>query len=422
MYDQSFNRFSLAREIRAGDFLEHPGLIDPAERLRQVRAAVVTAREGFTGANPLERFHARRKSHYRARGLPEQLVLRRLTRNLRRAVGPQTTNRDQVVRNISRLLAEGTPYCVLRIDIKSFYESIDQTSLQRSLRVLTALNEQSRDLLSSLLLHFNSLGGVGVPRGLAISAPLSEIVLRDFDKAVAEIQGVHFYARYVDDIVIVASDAIPPKPLMEKVSKLLPLGLRLNSSKSGLSVIPSIVSPVKAGGAPPLALCEFDFLGYRFMVHEPNRTRERPGDHERRVDIEIAKGKKRKIKTRMVRAFLQFSIDNRFEDLIDRIRFLSCNFCVRDYRTNKRKLAGIYFGYPQLGGKSSQSLLELNRFLRGVVLGKSSRFSKATPTTLSQKQKRRLLSMCFVRGHSKRTFLRFSTNRIGEIQGCWKDV
>ena len=48
--------------------------------------------------------------------------------------------------------------------------------------------------------------GKGVPRGIGISSPLSEVYMQDLDKTIKERQEVVFYTRYVDDIFIILSD------------------------------------------------------------------------------------------------------------------------------------------------------------------------------------------------------------------------
>ncbi|EGH68896.1 hypothetical protein PSYAC_29236, partial [Pseudomonas syringae pv. actinidiae str. M302091] len=39
--------------------------------------------------------------------------------------------------------------------------------------------------------------------GLALSATITEIVMQDFDNSIKELDGVFYYGRYVDDIIVV---------------------------------------------------------------------------------------------------------------------------------------------------------------------------------------------------------------------------
>ena len=60
----------------------------------------------------------------------------------------------------------------------------------------------------------------GVPRGIGISSPLSEIFMECLDKQIRERQEVIFYARYVDDIFIVLSSLGGASDLQSYYSKL----------------------------------------------------------------------------------------------------------------------------------------------------------------------------------------------------------
>ena len=43
----------------------------------------------------------------------------------------------------------------------------------------------------------------GLPRGIDISATLSELFMADLDSEIKKIDGIFFYARYVDDIIVI---------------------------------------------------------------------------------------------------------------------------------------------------------------------------------------------------------------------------
>ena len=47
--------------------------------------------------------------------------------------------------------------------------------------------------------------GSGVPRGFGVSAYLSELYMREIDNEIKALPDVIYYARYVDDIVIIFS-------------------------------------------------------------------------------------------------------------------------------------------------------------------------------------------------------------------------
>lgn len=42
----------------------------------------------------------------------------------------------------------------------------------------------------------------GLPRGLSISSVMSELYMKYFDLRIRRLEGVYYYARFVDDIVV----------------------------------------------------------------------------------------------------------------------------------------------------------------------------------------------------------------------------
>jgi hypothetical protein len=160
-------------------------------------------------------------------------------------------------------------------------------------------------------------------------------------------------------------------------------------------------------------------LGYQFSIFDP--TSEYPAQNPgyRLVRTEIAVNKVRKIKLRIVRAFIDFKRSKNRTLLLERIKYLSSNFSVTDKNTGKKKLAGIFHSYPHLSDDST-SLTELNDFLRNAVLSKKGKLFSKTFPLLNAKLKRKLLAQDFAEGHSTRRFIHFSPLTINKIQECWQ--
>ncbi len=58
-------------------------------------------------------------------------------------------------------------------------------------------------VLENFLFELLDRNIVGLPRGVPLSATLSEYSMKRFDRFVSTLPEVYYYARYVDDIVIV---------------------------------------------------------------------------------------------------------------------------------------------------------------------------------------------------------------------------
>ncbi len=90
---------------------------------------------------------------------------------------------------------EGTRYC-LKIDIRKFYPSIDHEILKDIIRKKI----KDENLLFVLFEVIDS--APGVPIGNYLSQYFANLYLAYFDHYMKEVQGVKYYHRYADDIVI----------------------------------------------------------------------------------------------------------------------------------------------------------------------------------------------------------------------------
>lgn len=417
MYDSSYNEISLGRMIRKGDFRGIPLSDQDAFRTAIAKAATHSALSNFGGANPILRFHLKGKAAYRIRSLPDEIVVRKLALNIKKIAKPRRSDRSEVVSNLRDFLEEGVPYRIYRLDVKSYYESFKHSDIRERLSSLPDLSPLDRRHLDALLGHFSMLGGTGLPRGMAISAIVSDALMSEFDSWVLSNPSVYFFGRYVDDIVIVTNLTEDQGVFLGQAKEILPDGLALNEMKLSVSTLGERPQPVKS--SLPLHKCDIDYLGYRFSVFDPLETSSVGKKGFRLVAVEIAPSKVERFKTRIVRSFRDFSDTRDSGLLVDRVKFLTSNFSVYDKNTCKRKLAGIYYGYPLLSA-NSRTLEHLDDFLRNAVLSSKGRVFKESSLVLSPEVKRTLLSHSFRAGHRERRFVHFSSSKIRQIQECWK--
>lgn len=419
-FDQSFCRSTLSQVIWKRDFRGIPAGQHDAFRETLLAQAIYSASVGFAPTHqPLLSFPLNGKTVYMVRATSDELVVRKLRLNLKVCSSSLLESRIQIVRCLSLLLEEGVPYRVYRLDIRSFFESFDTAHVLKSVTDLRRLSPKSKGLIANLLACHSELGGTGIPRGLAISSTLSELLMHDFDARVQRSGETFFSARYVDDIIVVTSARETASHFLEKVRSWLPPGLELNPTKTKiadtggrLQKVDSTVSPV---------ILRFDYLGYRFTVRNPLKSKTKgikDGDLTRDVEIDIATKKLKKIKTRLVRSFLEFSKTGDWSLLKDRVAYLTQNFSVYNPKAGGKKIAGIFYSYP-LAKQFSPGLEELDSFLRHAALTKNGRLFANTSALLNGQQRRALLRYSFARGHASKSFVHFSPQRISEIQRCW---
>lgn len=344
MYDSSFNRLTLGRKLLTSDFFDTPSLKTCSVKEALIADALNSVKTSFGGGNPLVSFMRRGKRIYRIANLKDELVVRKICRNLNKATKAHQQNRDAIVSNISKLITEGVPYRIYRLDIKSFYESFSDSYILETINAHSRINPTTKRLVSDLLKQYAANGGTGLPRGLSLSATISELLMSEFDDAIRHIGGVYFYARYVDDILVITKGSENCSVFKKDLKNLLPSGLKLNHCKQIIRTIDERVSPIKPAAAKTTVL-SFDYLGYRFTVSEPIKfdKNKKDGDHFRDLCVDISESKIKKIKTRIARSFLDFSVNGDFELLRDRVKFLTTNFRIKKSGADKYRMAGIYY-------------------------------------------------------------------------------
>ena len=139
---------------------------------------------------------------------------------------------------------EGTTYC-LKLDIKKFYPSIDHGTLKRLLR----RKFKDRDLLWLLDNIIDS--AIGVPIGNLLSQYFTNFYLTGFDHWLKETNGVKYYLRYADDMVILSNDKTYLHKLLADIKEYLSVELKL-VVKGNHQIF-------------PVGIRGIDFLGYVFF-------------------------------------------------------------------------------------------------------------------------------------------------------------
>jgi len=408
MYDPTFGIASLSRHLTKNDFRKQPALKGAPHKEAVVAQAVTTARNGFASL-PLTTNDLVGRRIYQVNDLASDLVLRKAAQNIRRITGAKQGSRMEIIRRLKLFCEEGMPFTIAKMDIKNFYPSIDQDALSSQLKRRLVTAPSTRAVLGSFIDQCKGNSVVGIPPGLAISAELSEFYMQDFDRNMREALAAHYFARYVDDIVLVLPEIDSAKKLGKQIEDALPDGLRLNLTKSKVFVF----GGTKAN--TPDVEHRFDYLGFRFSVYQTNKKR----PCFRTVELDIAASKVKKNKTRIVKSLLQFLSDGNFEDLRDRVRVLTCGYQFFDNRQEKKRSAGLQHTYSLIDC-GAPALEELDKFFEGMVLCGSGPIGGRLALSLSNRARKDLLKHSFVTGVANRVHFRFSADRLAHLMECWK--
>jgi hypothetical protein len=341
-----------------------------------------------------------------------KLILRKINSIICNIYKVKQSNRNYITHDLKNLLLDSTPIFILKTDIRSFYESVKNKKLLGKLLRDKIVSFEIMDYIRMILPE----GIVGLPRGLNTSASLSELYMREFDTKIKLMDNVGYFARYVDDIIIIfytrsnLSIDLAEQELNNKISiiksELSRLELEINHRKtyafyvSKKAPFHTFIFSNKNGGCfilkPKTSKDEicFDYLGYRYKLDENHKP-----------SLSIAKNKVNKIKSRIYNSFLLFKYDNNFDILEKRIRYLFSNHLI--YEKDSDKLyAGIYYNYSQCDS-DGKFLASIECFYKKIL--------KNHKKCLSEAQYKKLKKISVTAGYMKRIIEFFSYNDIQKI-------
>ena len=328
------------------------------------------------------------------RSAETHFALKQIQHNIRRLYKVKQANRHEIICQLRELLADAMPKYIVRTDISSFYESIPRRILLGKLRNDPLLTLQSKKIIRRILYEYSQITGrdVGLPRGIGISAYLAELYMRDIDNSIRNHPGVLYYARYVDDIVIIFC---PPPNVGTRIFLQLVarsfrrMGLKRNRDKTQILNVSSKAS------------YSLTYLGYKFEVKpkavQLRMSPEKLARYKRRLDLTLNAYSKNATSSEL-----------RARRLLERrVRFLTGN--TRLVNNKKNVVSGIYFSNPLLN--ATQDLDALDAYLQ----------AKIAPLPAGR-LKNRLAKMSFKYGFQTKQYRKFSAQNLFEIVEVWKNA
>lgn len=335
------------------------------------------------------------KSLYIVKNSPEHyFTLKQLQINFSRSFIVKQSNRFEIISQVKTLLNDTFPKYILRTDIDDFYENIPHKGLLERINANHIISPFSRKILRQILSKYKDLSGnkIGIPRGIGISANLSELYMRDIDREIMSLKGLIYYARYVDDIIIIFVPTLKDKnrDYVKEIKDILQrYELKLNTVKTDKFDLRNTQKP-----------CVLEYLGYKIYF----------GDAE--VKTRLTDKKILKYTERIDSAFnnyLHFSKINEKEArklLVKRLRFLTGNTRLKG---NKRNiLVGIYYSNSQLNEKTD--LKDIDDYLTCKINNE---------IKIPQLQ-RRLKKYSFEKGFDTKNISAFKTHELQKIMKVWQ--
>lgn len=346
------------------------------------------------------------KKAYQVEGVYPYYLLKRFNVTFKTINSLKQADRNEIVSSIIALIKDKRPYSVIRLDIEQFYESVDRNTILYDLKQDIAYSRSTINILEKWFDCFEGSNVSGLPRGLSISASLSEYYLRDFDKNVQRIEGVFYYARFVDYIIIFTTHE--PEEIIKEAENHLPKGLRFHQSNEKRDVL---IIPKENKNSSNKYL-EFNYLGYEFSISIEKK--------ELTTRVNFSKRKISNIKTKIVKSLLDFKKNNDFNLLKSRLCFLTHNYYIHNKYRDTKIRSGIYYNYPFITYPEECRLNELDSFLKELLFNSSS-CSRVlgSPHSLSTQQRKILVRMRFSNGYIDKRFHKFTYRKMMQIKACW---
>lgn len=358
-------------------------------------------------------------------------VLKLLQRNIYKTFKVKQSERRSIISQLKLHLNDGFPKIVVRTDIKSFYESIPHKQLLAKIEENSLLSSPSKRIVKDILNQYWKIlirngvktltdERVGIPRGVGISAYLSELYMRDFDKRMYSYKNVTFYSRYVDDIIIIITPEIRSeiKTLAQYKNEIK--NILLNSCSLHLNIEKTSLTDLRKENQFRLRSQKYSltYLGYQFEIRYV-----KTGNDIEKIPLQINMSSDKLLRyiSKIETSFSDYR-DNIIKYggnengtnklLIQRLKFLTNNFQL--YRRKSNVFVGIYFSNEFL--TNTEDLKILDEKLRNETL--------ATINISKVKLISEINNMSFTKGFEKKVFceFRFESFINGKMLKIWKNL
>jgi len=273
-----------------------------------------------------------------AHNLENILTLKQLQYNFRKLYKVKQSNRYSIISQLKNLLDDGFPKIIVKTDIKEFYESIPHDKLLRKLYDENLLTHLSRRFIQQILSEYKTIAATtkGVPRGIGISPYLTELYMRDVDAKIKSIPNVMYYARYVDDIIVIFMPDIDNtahdyKKTIKDI--FIDEGLTMNEDMDKTRIIDLTDKHRKQNYF-------IEYLGYKFISgYDANKHIP--------LKLTISEKKKKRYGERLSKVFTLYEKQSKGNEkqarklFVKRIKFLTSN--TRLVNNKRNVITGIYY-------------------------------------------------------------------------------
>jgi len=349
----------------------------------------------------------RNKIIYSTKSANTHYALKKISVDLKKLYKIEVPHREDISEQIYRIFEQSSNFSIIRLDIKSFYENIKYELILNKINKDKLLSVKSINILKELTKFIDK----GLPRGLSISPILSEIFMKDIDNEIKNIKDVYYYARYVDDIIIISPNNY--ESILQKTIEILSKYNLKTNNKKYFKNIESVDNKKKSISS------SFDYLGYKYIIETVSYNKKRI------IKAELSDAKKRKIKTRIIHSLLDRIYNTTYSDkeelLIKRLKVLSSNYSITYNDHSKGNLkAGMFYSHRLVNNCGIFS--EFNNFLSKSLYCKNNNFFGRAMAQISLSEKANIIkNICFVSGFKDKHFIELEKDEMDRVKRCWKN-
>lgn len=314
---------------------------------------------------------------------------KQLQENIKKTYNVKQADRNSITSQLLAILGDPFPKHIIRTDISSFYENIDRKVLQDKIDSRPELSLASRKMIKKVLKDYETLSDAdkGIPRGVGISAYLSELYMKNADEKIQSLPNVIYYTRYVDDLIVIFSPS-PDDSTPDHISDVEHI-----IEDAGLSLNPNKTSSIAFRNGNNFS---FEYLGYKFS-------------YGANLKVEISGNKIKRYKYRVNSSFTSYHNSHRGKHarrlLIDRIRLLTGNTKL----TNNK-------GGAFVGIHNSNKWINDYSHLKGLDLFLAHKIRQIDCPNL----RKRLEKLSFEEGFNKKTYRHYSAKQLGKLTKAWR--
>ncbi len=290
----------------------------------------------------------------------ESVICQYLKRQLDKVFHINYASRNKIINvlfNILPVIKDMNDFIIIRADFKSFFDRVLTKHVYNQYICASLMSRSDKEILERYVEKFKYCYA-----GLCLSNGLTEIICRDFDeriKAKFANNGLFFYERYVDDILIIMNKYISQSHFLETINAVIkevfgecPIELNMSPGKF------SYISRRNLN-----TIHDFNFLGYEYQIQQ------NVGNQKINFLYGIAEKKRKRYKGIIERAFIQYKQDKNIELFRQRLKIYSTRVVIAktigsssfDWLTK-----GIVANYNELRFHMDSLIPHTERFLKDI--------------------------------------------------------